>query len=260
MNRYKIKIFLAVLAVSYFSILAPAQKKDSHVKDSHAIHWSYAGKTGPEHWSELNPAYKLCNGGSEQSPIDLDNAKLVDLKNLIFTYKRQPINLINNGHTIQENIIKGSVVVINGKTYQLLQFHFHTPSEHTINGYHYPLEMHLVNQNGYDEIAVVGVFFKVGRPNKELQKIIDNLPRQINKEEVNNSVILNLENLMPTNRNYFHYTGSLTTPPCSENINWNIFKTPVEASAQQLSKLKLIMGNNSRPVQKLNSRIVYESK
>ena len=93
-----------------------------------------------------------------------------------------------------------------------------------------------------------------------MKNIIDNLPSQINKEKVNNSVIVNLENLMPTNKNYFHYTGSLTTPPCSENINWNIFKTPVEASAQQLSKLKLIMGNNSRPVQKLNNRIVYESK
>ncbi len=258
MLRYTSRITL--LAAIGLSLIAFAQNKNAHSDKKHNAHWSYTGKTGPEHWSELNTAYSLCNGGKEQSPIDFNKAEISDLDKLQFYYKSAPIDLINNGHTIQENIDNGSRAVINGKIYKLVQFHFHTPSEHTINGKHYVMELHLVHTDNNGEIAVVGILFEEGKANAELQKIIDNLPKEINKSSINKAVNINLNALLPADRTYFHYFGSLTTPPCSEQVNWNVFKAPLEASAKQINTLKEIMGNNSRPVQKLNNRFVSESK
>ncbi len=260
LNMKTIKIILISLALVCLSATISAQSKDSNSKQNHKVHWSYIGNTGPEHWSEIDPAFSLCSGGSMQSPVDLSKAKTSNLERIKFAYKEMPVDLINNGHTIQENVAKGSSAEIGGKIYQLIQFHFHTPSEHTVNGIHFDLEMHLVHKDNKGEYAVIGIFFKEGITNKELQKIIDNLPGEINKPYINNSQYLNIEKLLPANRSYYHYKGSLTTPPCSEQISWNIFKTPIEASAKQLFKLKSIMGNNSRPIQKLNNRIISESR
>jgi len=254
------KIILITCVSLCVFVLVPAQTHSSNSSKEHKSHWSYSGKTGPEYWSEINTAYSLCNNGREQSPVDFGKAELIKLEPIKFDYKNSPLNLINNGHTIQENISNESNLIIDGKKYHLVQFHFHTPGEHTVNGHHYEMELHFVNQDAEGKYAVVGVFFTKGKFNKELQKIIDNLPEKVNKMVKNNSIEIDLENLLPGSRSYYHYTGSLTTPPCSENINWNVFKTPLEASAKQMEALKAVMGSNSRPVQKLYKRIVYEAK
>lgn len=230
----------------------------SQVKDNRT-NWSYKGKTGPENWWKLNPDYSLCKDGKSQSPIDIDKVYKTKLYEIKFSYKDTPIKLINTGMTIQEDYKKGSSALINGEKFNLIQYHFHTPSEHTIKGRRYAMEMHLVHKNTKGQIAVIGVLFKVGKFNKSLQKLIDNLPKSINKYAVDDKIKTNAINLLPNDRKYYHYFGSLTTPPCTEGVSWNIFITPVEASQAQINKFKSAMGENARPVQPLNNRFVLES-
>ncbi len=258
MQKLKSNILIINL-VLFFALIqnvyAQEHKDSLHISS----HWSYYGETGPVHWSELNPEYSLCNNGHEQSPVDINKTIKSKLDRIKFEYKPTTINLINNGHTIEQNYTNGSSVIISGKKYNLVQFHFHTPSEHLANGKHYDMELHLVHKNDKGELAVVGIFFQIGKFNKTLQKLIDNFPKTENEPVINKSITFNADEFLPSNQTYYHYFGSLTTPPCSENINWNIFKTPVQASSMQINKFKSLMGNNSRSVQKLNDRFVLES-
>jgi len=232
--------------------------------------WAYAGKNGPQHWGGLDEAYHLCQQGNKQSPIELADAyksrasaSRDDFQPAVpqsFTYGFTDLDLLNNGHTLQLNYREGSYVVINSQRYALRQLHFHTPSEHQSHGRQFVAEMHLVHQNSAGELAVLGVFFHRGlRANATLQHILDHAPSQAVGVAKNEKVLLNVSDMMPRSRNHVHYQGSLTTPPCSEGVRWYVLNEPVRISDEQIAALQTLLGENARPVQPLNKRVIYES-
>jgi carbonic anhydrase len=237
----------------------PAEKPTQEVK--HEIHWAYQGEGAPANWGKLKPEFALCGTGMSQSPIDLSKTYKTKLDAIGFAYKETPLKIVNNGHAVQVNYEPGSSVMIDGQKYELLQFHFHAPSEHTVKDAFYDMEMHLVHKSDKDDLAVVGVFLKKGNPNKIIQALWDNLPTEIDKENVVEGLSVNASGLLPKDTKYYHYYGSLTTPPCTEGVNWSMLTTPIEVSEEQIQKFKTLMGfDNNRPVLPLNKRFVLESQ
>jgi len=224
-------------------------------KDCNNVHWSHhKGHDGPENWKNLCEGFSDC-GGNSQSPIDINNAEIdQELKALDFNYNKTNVDIINNEHTVQFNVDKGNKVNLNGKEYELLQFHYHALSEHTINGKHYPIEVHFVHKHSDNDLAVLGVMFVEGKKNELFEKYLDKFPTE--KGEYKSGETIDLLNLFPENKSYFYYNGSLTTPPCTEIVNWYVLKNPVEASKEQIEKFSKILNNNYRPVQALNGRTV----
>ena len=223
--------------------------------------WSYKGETGPEHWGLLSEDYVLCCKGTKQSPIDINNILVSDIDDLGFNYLPSNINILNNGHTVQINYDSGSSITIGNKEYQLLQFHFHTPSEHTIAGKLADAEVHFVHAHktdaGQTELVVIGVMVYEGEENSAFKDIIANLPKQAGgKFSIEASV--NADNLMHSNRQAYCYEGSLTTPPCTEGVNWNIMVESISMSRKQLDALNIVLHNNNRPLQALNGRKIYK--
>lgn len=219
------------------------------------IHWGYSGDAGPEYWGELSPDYALCADGSAQSPIDIREASALDLVDIEFRYGESANNIFNNGHTIQVNVDEGSAIVYNGITYNLLQFHFHSPSEHTIDGMPAPLEIHFVHQDPHSgALAVVGIMLSEGEDDNEAYAaVFDYLPAQAGEPEAAGEPIA-LAALLPEARAFYTYQGSLTTPPCSEIVRWLLLDSPVALSAQQIAAFTAIYDANARPVQPLGAR------
>jgi carbonic anhydrase len=227
--------------------------------ENHA-HWSYEGHAGSAHWGDLDESFKTCKLGKHQSPIDIETKKVQQssLKPIVFAYRAEPAEVVNNGHTIQVNLPVGSAITIDGTEYKLLQFHFHTPSEEKINGKTYPMVAHLVHQNADKELAVIAVLFKEGKENDALKPIFDNLPpKEGNPRSLRTT---NAADLLPADHTYYAFTGSLTTPPCSEEVRWLVLKTPVEISASQLAAFRKLYKMNARPTQPLNGRVVQVSQ
>lgn len=224
-------------------------------------HWTYAGPTGASHWGELDAGYKTCTLGKHQSPIDIRTNKTVsaDLKPIGFGYTATPATVVNNGHTIQINLPAGGQAEFDGAAYKLVQFHFHTPSEEKINGKAYPLVAHLVHQNAEGKLAVVAVLFKTGRENAALQPVFASLPAKAGESRELGAPI-DVAALLPAQQSYWAFTGSLTTPPCSEDVRWQVLKTPVEISAAQLATFRKLYPMNARPVQPLNGRVVQAGR
>ncbi len=219
--------------------------------------WSYGGETGPEAWADLKSEYSACKG-SQQSPIDIvpKQALESDLSKIKFNWSDSTLQVKNNGHTIQANYDEGSSIKVNGDKFDLLQFHFHAPSEHALNGKLYDMEAHFVHKADNGELAVVGVFFKEGKENKALAPIWENMPHQIETKSIA-GIKINGEDLLPRDtKEYFHYMGSLTTPPCSEVVNWYVLAEPIEASKEQIEAFSKVIHANNRPVQPLNRRFV----
>lgn len=219
-------------------------------------HWDYEGA---DHWGDLEPSTAVCKQGGAQSPIDLDNAMRVPaLPGLQLSYGQTRVKLVNNGHTFQVNCDKGSSLTLHGKKFDLLQFHFHTPSEHTIEGKAYPLELHLVHQASDKNLAVIGVMLAEGAPNLLLTKFWERLPKS--EGEVETGVSIAVQDLLPRNfDDYFTYSGSLTTPPCTESVRWIVLKRSVEVSKAQIAAFRAVFPMNARPVQPLGARIVLTS-
>lgn len=234
----------------------------SEVKDDHAIHWGYSGPGGPHHWGDLAPENISCKIGKNQSPIDLrDNGAVgtTGLPQLDIVYQDVPLKVINNGHTVQINYPLGSYIKVGGHRYELLQFHFHTPSEHKKEGFNYPMEVHLVHKDGDGNLAVIGILFQEGEENETLDTLLSHLPREIGKQRIHKNVSLNPVGFIPGNTDFYKYSGSLTTPPCSEGVYWMVFKQPIQASAEQIQQMNDLMGDNSRPFQATNARAVLKS-
>ncbi len=231
-------------------------KSDVH---GHSAHWCYEGENGPEHWGEGEPEFSKCKIGENQSPIDITQTVKVKMDSIRFTYNMTPFNIINNGHTIQVNYEKGSSIYVDGDEYNLIQFHFHAPSEHKVNGKAYDMVAHLVHKNKDGILAVVAVFMKEGKENDFIKTLWNNFPKEEGKIYSFKSIKINVNQLLPKDRGYYSYFGSLTTPPCSENVNWFILKTPVGVSKEQIAKFSSIFKSNARPVQPLHGRIVKES-
>ncbi len=223
-----------------------------------APHWSYAGNTGPDHWGELQPDFKVCQLGLEQTPIDLNGGVKGELSAVTLDYKPLPLRILNNGHTIQVNADAGSSCTIGGSKYDLLQFHFHHPSEHLLAGKAFDLECHFVHRASSGALAVVGVFIKPGARSAALAPLFDSMPAQEGPERKVSGTI-DPAALVPKSSTYFRYMGSLTTPPCSEGLTWTVFKEPIEASSEQIKQFAMLFSNNARPIQKQNRRFVIET-
>jgi carbonic anhydrase len=242
--------FLAFLAPSCGSApAAPAQ-------------WTYAGATGPEHWGELDPAYVLAQTGTRQSPIDIQRSRVVSARGapLETSYQDASLELLNNGHTIEDDYHGGGTLTVDGHVYRLAQFHFHSPSEHTIDGVHAPLEMHLVHKDEAGKLAVIAVLFREGAEHPELARLWEHLPAEPGRSEAVEGMMVNASRLLPPSLASYRYPGSLTTPPCSEDVAWFVLQRPVDASAAQIAAFRRVIAGNNRPTQPLNGRTITASE
>jgi carbonic anhydrase len=221
-------------------------------------HWSYEGETGPGHWGELSPDFKVCQLGLEQTPIDLSSSMKGDAGGISFDYRSLPLRLLNNGHTIQVNADPGCSCTIGTTKYELVQFHFHHPSEHLLDGKAFEMEVHFVHKSAEGALAVVGVFFQPGSHNAGLQPIFDQMPKA-EGPEVRASGQFDPAAFFPVSRGFFRYAGSLTTPPCSEGLTWTVFRDAIEASPEQIRQFANLFPNNARPVQPKNRRFLIET-
>lgn len=217
--------------------------------------WNYSDK-GANQWSELDPKWKVCQIGEFQSPIDIQTKKIIKEKiDLEFAYTSPSKRIINNGHTLQVEYKKGNSIKWMGETYNLVQFHLHTPSENKINSKGFPLEAHFVHENKSGKLLVVAMLFKEGNPNETIQAIVDALPLKKDEEKKFQIKVNPFEKLA-----FYSFKGSLTTPPCSEDVQWIVMKQPFQASKEQILALHQVMGDNARNTQNLANRTIYETR
>lgn len=228
--------------------------------EAEEVEWGYEGDVGPERWAELSAEYELCGSGTEQSPIDLTSAAEEDLPDLGFAYEATPLAIYDNGHTVEVEAEPGtSTLDLAGVTYELVQLHFHVGSEHTVDGEQHAAEVHLVHSTDDGELAVVGLLVDEGEANEVLAPVFDNLPTEVTEEPVEvEDQTVDLAALLPDDQTYFQYAGSLTTPPCSEDVSWQVLTTPIEVSADQLDGLAELIEGNFRPTQPLGERDLAE--
>jgi len=245
---------LLFLSLICLTMLLSSCRNDDETTNCDTYEWEYIGVTDPETW-------QLCSadcGGQVQSPVNITGAVVdADLAALMTDYQDNPINLEYDGHGIKFNYDAGSTLNVNGTDYELLQFHFHGLSEHTVGGQQYPLEVHLVHQSAAGDLAVVGVFFEVGADNDFLANFEGNLP-DTEGAPYSSANIVNVADVLPADTGYYTYSGSLTTPPCSEIVTWLVMKSTVEASSNQIQEMQDILNNNFRPIQALNGREIRE--
>jgi carbonic anhydrase len=249
---------------------APAASKQTKPNakpgHGHEAHWSYedgSGEVGPAHWAEL-PGNAPCSAGRHQSPIALVSsgagaATPAAGPQDVFSYKPSRISLVNNGHTVQEDYDPGSSVSEGGVVYTLRQFHFHAPSEHTLDGRSFPLEMHLVHLDAAGKPAlVVGVLVKEGRSNSDFDVLFARLPQHSGEKVEPAGGKVEAAHLLPADRSHFVYDGSLTTPPCSEGVRWRVMRQPIEMSAAQIEVFRAVphLQHTNRPLQPANGRTV----
>jgi carbonic anhydrase len=220
--------------------------------------WGYKGADGPSHWGglALDYPYLECRFGKLQSPIDIGLAKTAALPPIEFNYGPAPLRIINTGHSIQVNLPPGSFISVGGKRYELVQFHFHHPSETKLAGARLPLEMHLVHKDADGKLAVVAVLFATGKDNPLLDELFHYMPLEKGKEMSPDGVTVSVAGLLPDNRAYYTFPGSLTTPPCTEDVTWFVMRTPVWLSEHDVARFAQAYHFNARPTQPVNGRLV----
>ncbi len=219
--------------------------------------WSYVGQHGPSHWGEQSHAWRQCSEGRNQSPIDIRSTVKASLPPLALSYKQGGQQVLHNGHTLQVTFQGGSTLTLDGTVFELKQLHFHAPSENQIEGKSYPLEAHLVHADQNGNLTVLAVMFEQGNANPVLAAPWAIMPSAHQQAPL--SPALNALTMLPADRSYYRFNGSLTTPPCSEGVRWLVLKQPVQASRQQLDQFRAAMGGDTnRPVQALFARQVLE--
>jgi carbonic anhydrase len=248
---------------------APAQEPRASTRPSAAPEegdpaWHYEGHEGPEHWGELNPKFAACRDGRAQSPIDItlpvargvtSALKLqFPAATLRIAHHEHVADGINNGHTVQVNHDDGDTLFLGETAYGLVQYHFHNPSEHTLSGRRFPMEMHMVHRSAAGTLAVVGVLIQEGGHNRAFEPVWSNLPKTRGVETHYEHVKVDVDALLPAVRTSYRYDGSLTTPPCTEGVKWIVLTMPIELDAAQIHAFTDVMHDNSRPVQPLNGR------
>ncbi len=224
--------------------------------DNHGSAWTYSGESGPEHWGSLAAGFELCRSGLTQSPIELDQANATGDLKVSVDWAAGPLTVSNRGMTVQADFAEGSFMTSGGKVFELIQVHFHTPSEHTHRGRTYPLVAHFVHATDEGTLGVLGVLFEQGEANPELAKILDAVPSEASEPATISGVTLNPNGMLPDEIEVWRYMGSLTTPPCSERVHWHVVEDTVTASRSQISAMEGLMGHNARPVQPLNNRLL----
>jgi carbonic anhydrase len=225
-----------------------------------APHWEYRGKHGPAHWAELGPDFQGCAAGRSQSPIDIRNATSAPLPALEFSYGRVPLAVTNNGHTVQVNVRPGQSLRVGDHAYELVQFHFHTPSEEHVNVKASAMVAHFVHRDADGHLGVVAALIQPGKANAGFEDVLSHLPAQAGETLTVEGRDVDLAALLPAGRRYYEFEGSLTTPPCSENVRWMVLAEPVTVSAQAIRRFRRLYPANARPVQPLNGRIVRVSQ
>ena len=229
-----------------------------HVPDGHAAHWAYAGAGGPEQWGQLKPEFSTCANGSRQSPIDIRSGVKVDLEPIQIDYRPSGFSVVDNGHTIQVNIEGGNSIEVQGRRYDLLQFHFHRPSEERIDGRQFDMVAHLVHKDPEGRLAVIAVLLDRGSAHPLVQTVWNNLPLEKGTEMRVRSG-LDMNHLLPADRRYYTYMGSLTTPPCSEGVLWMVMQQPVPIATDQVNVFSRLYPMNARPIQSASGRLIKQS-
>ncbi|WP_280151482.1 carbonic anhydrase family protein [Piscinibacter sp. XHJ-5] len=225
-----------------------------------AAHWEYRGTHGAAHWATLDSAYEACAKGKTQSPIDIRNATPAALPALEFSYGRVAPSIVNNGHTIQVNVPPGQVLRIGEHAYNLVQFHFHTPSEEHVNGKASAMVAHFVHRDAEGGLAVVAALIQPGKANPGFEAVLSHLPARAGETLTVEGLELDLAALLPAGHRYYDFEGSLTTPPCSEKVQWMVLTEPVTVSPQAIRGFRKLYSSNARPVQPLNGRLVRVSQ
>jgi carbonic anhydrase len=240
---------------------ARAGKPASHADargDAHAAHWSYAGENGPQAWGTIKGDFSTCATGQRQSPIDIREGIAVNLEPVRFDYRESSFSVIDNGHTVQVNLAPGNAIEVLGRRYELLQFHFHRPSEERIGGRQFDMVAHLVHKDPEGKLAVVAVLLERGSVQPIVQTVWNNLP--LEKGEAQPArVMLDPSALLPPDRRYYTYMGSLTTPPCSEGVLWMVLQNPVSIAPEQIDIFSKLYPMNARPVQATAGRLIKQS-
>ncbi|MFZ5550063.1 MAG: carbonic anhydrase family protein [Pseudomonadota bacterium] len=224
----------------------------------HADHWDYHGEGGPETWGQLKPEFSQCSTGQRQSPIDIRGGIAVQLEPIQFDYRVSGFSVIDNGHTVQVNVPAGHAITVLGRRFELQQFHFHRPSEERINGKQHEMVTHLVHKDAEGKLAVVAVLLDRGAAQPLIQAVWNALPLEKHEAQAAPGTI-DLNKLLPEDRRYYTYMGSLTTPPCSEGVLWMVLKTPLTVSPDQIAIFSQLYPMNARPVQPLAGRLIKES-
>ncbi|WP_255718726.1 MULTISPECIES: carbonic anhydrase [unclassified Rubrivivax] len=223
------------------------------------IHWNYTGEGGPARWGALRPEFGLCARGQRQSPIDIRGGIAVDLEEIVFDYRPAGFAVLDNGHTVQVNVGPGNVIAVGGRRYELQQFHFHRPSEERIDGRQSEMVAHLVHRDPEGRLAVVAVLLQRGEEQPVVQSVWNNLPLE-KHDEARASGAIDLGQLLPADRGYYTYMGSLTTPPCTEGVLWIVMRQPVAVSQEQIDIFARIYPMNARPVQPSSGRLIKQSR
>src|SRR5262252_602418 len=255
MARIRGSLVAVIVATSLMTVGSNAFAAEAHP------HWSYTGSTGPAKWGSLEEEFSACALGKAQSPVDIHDTtvKRADLPPIEFDYKTSPLNIIDNNHTIQIDYAPGSFITVNGHRYQLVQFHFHRPSEERLNGKRFPMVAHLVHKDSDGKLAVVAVLLAAGPQNPLIKTLWNNLPREKEREVTVDKVEINVADLLPRDRAYYTFQGSLTTPPCTEGVTWFVLKQPTSISSDEVDRFSRLYPMNARPVQPLNGREIKTS-
>ncbi len=224
------------------------------------VPWGYAGPGAPENWGKLQPGYATCSTGKRQSPIDIRGGIKVDLEPIRFDYHPSLFRIVDNGHTLQVDVGEGSSITITGRTYALVQINFHRPAEERVNGKTYDMVAHLVHKDYGNNLVVIAVLMDKGAEHPVIQKLWNHMPLEVGMEVTPPNVALELDKLLPQQREYYTYMGSLTTPPCTENVLWMVLKEPIGVSPEQIGIFARLYPHNARPIQPAHDRLIKESR
>ncbi len=249
----KKRVLVPILAMALSGVACT-----SHDVKKNKVEWGYSGEIGPAYWGDLSSEFATCKTGKEQSPIDVRPTVDIDQSEIQFNYQISPMEILNNGHTVQVNFEPGSYITFQDETFNLLQVHFHTPSENLLMGQSYPLEAHFVHASESGKLAVVAVLIEEGSKNIWIQKVVDHMPKTLSEPQKIEGVYLNARDFIPSQNGHYGFKGSLTTPPCTEGVQWLMMKAQTTASKSQIEALHSVMHDNNRPVQPLNGRAVYQ--
>ncbi|MDX6081880.1 carbonic anhydrase family protein [Xanthomonas campestris pv. incanae] len=244
------------------TVLPDATPVHAHETTQHDGHeWGYTGPEGAEHWAELAKENALCGNGQQNSPIDLKDAIDATLGKLQLDYGAVPLVVRNTGHSIQLDLHAGGTMRVGGKQYDALQLHFHHPSEHLLNGRRFPMEAHIVHQGPDGTLGVLAIFFETGKANPAFQRVLDAMPNDKNQTRQVADALVHASDFLPpaTQRSFYRYEGSLTTPPCSETVDWVVLSQPVQVSREQINAFERVYPFNARPLQPLDRRFLLKS-
>jgi carbonic anhydrase len=255
----KLKTLSALMGAALFTAaFSTTTLASDHAEHGHDVHWGYAGHEGPEYWGDLKADFATCKTGQKQSPVNLTKMQQADLEPIKFHYQASNMGIINNGHTIQANFDKGSYIEVDGIRFDLLQVHFHTPSENHIAGHSYPMEAHFVHKSADGQLAVVAVMIREGNKDNFIQKIWNHMPKHAGPAHTVEGVKFNAIEFLPAFKGYYKFSGSLTTPPCTEGVRWLVMKNAAYASPEQVAQFTKVIGHNNRPVQPLHGRTIQQ--